>query len=36
MSSGNHPETDGEIERKFRTLEEAVRCYVNCDQTSFG
>ena len=34
MSSGNHPETDGKSERKFRTLEEAVRCYINYDQTN--
>lgn len=29
MSSGNHPETDGQTERANRTIEEAMRAYVN-------
>ena len=33
-SSGDHPETDGKSERRFRTLEEMVRCYINHDQTN--
>ena len=28
-SSGDHAETDGKSERRFRMLEEMVRCYVN-------
>ena len=34
MSSGNHPESDGKSERKFRSLEEAVRCYIDYGQTT--
>ena len=29
LSSSYHPETDGQTERVNRTIEEALRCYVN-------
>ena len=34
LSSGDHPESDGKSERRFRTLEEAVRCYIDHGQTN--
>lgn len=34
MSSGNHPETDGSTERVNRVVEEALRCYINYDQSN--
>ena len=34
MCSGDHPESDGKSERRFRTLEEAIRCYIDHGQTN--
>ena len=33
-SSGDHAETDGKSERRFRTVEEMVRCFINHEQNN--
>ena len=36
MSTAYHPQTDGQTERMNRTLEEALRSYINPDQTDWN
>lgn len=35
LSSANHPQTDGQSERTNRTIEDALKCFVNYDQDNW-
>ncbi len=36
LSTAFHPETDGQSERFFRTLQEMLRCFVSCTQQDWS